>query len=131
MLHVLIKNVQYYTTISKNVQLLFAGIQRVGRAVLHRLGQHIPARQNTATKQHHHIGLRAAVCLAHCRLCQGRQVPFSTKAAQFVDILRRLFHHGLRSFSYSCFNVSMLSVKSSKFAVFSYGSLSNASVVVY
>ena len=69
-----------------------------GRAVLHRLGQHIPARQNTAAKQHHHIGLRAAVCLAHCRLCQGRQVPFSTKAAQFVDILRRLFQHGLHSF---------------------------------
>ena len=34
MLHVSIQNVQYYTTISKNVQRLFAGIQRVGRAGL-------------------------------------------------------------------------------------------------
>lgn len=34
MLHVSIQNVQYYTTISKNVQWLFAGIQRVGRAGL-------------------------------------------------------------------------------------------------
>lgn len=34
MLHVSIQNVQYYTTISKNVQQLFAGIQRVGCAGL-------------------------------------------------------------------------------------------------
>ena len=34
MLHVSIQNVQYYTTISKNVQRLFAGIQRVGCAGL-------------------------------------------------------------------------------------------------
>ena len=34
MLHVSIQNVQYYTTINKNVQRLFAGIQRVGRAGL-------------------------------------------------------------------------------------------------